>query len=259
MNKDMDSNLKNQESKKHHLYIVLSAFFLTNALIAEIIGTKLFSVESTLGFSPANIQLFEEFPMSFNMTAGVVLWPFVFIITDIINEYFGKEGVKKISYITAGLISYAFLMIWIAIQLSPSSFWIQVNSKDSMGNDFNVDYAFSTILGQGLNIIIASLVAFLVGQILDAYLFEYIKKKTGEKYLWLRSTGSTFVSQLIDSFLVLFIAFYLMPAADKRWSLALVFSVGIINYIYKLAVAVLLTPAIYVMHSVIDRYLEKQK
>ncbi len=197
--------------------------------------------------------------MSFNMTAGVILWPFVFILTDIINEYFGKEGVKKISYITAGLISYAFFMIWIAIQLSPSTYWMEINSKDEQGNFFNIDYAYSAILGQGLNIIIASLFAFLVGQILDAYLFEYIKRKTGDKYLWMRSTGSTFFSQLIDSFLVLFIAFYFMPLPEKKWSLALVFSVGIINYIYKLAMAVLLTPLIYLAHALIDRYLDRKK
>ena len=248
-----------QEHKKHFLYIILCAFFLTNALIAEMIGTKLFSVEATLGFMPVNIKLFEDFPLSFNMTAGVILWPFVFIITDIINEYFGPSGVKKISYITAGLISYSFFMIWIAIHLTPSDYWMQVNGKDSTGNPFDPDFAFSTILGQGLNIIVGSLIAFLVGQILDAYLFEYIKKRTGEKYLWLLATGSTFVSQLIDSFLVLFIAFYLMPAADKKWSLAFVFSVGIINYIYKLTMAVLLTPLIYLLHSVIDKYLGRKQ
>jgi uncharacterized integral membrane protein (TIGR00697 family) len=254
----MEVKEKIQEGKKQHLYIILCAFFLTNALIAEMIGTKLFSVEATLGLPPANINLFEDFPMSFNMTAGVVLWPFVFIITDVINEYFGKVGVKKISYITAALISYAFFMIWIAIQLSPSAFWMEINGKDASGNAFNVDYAFSTILGQGLNIIVGSLFAFLVGQILDAYLFEFIKKKTGEKYLWLRSTGSTFISQLIDSFLVLFVAFYFMPAPDKKWSLALVFSVGIINYIYKMVMAVLLTPLIYISHAVIDKYLGRK-
>ena len=253
----MNSSGKTQEYKKHHLYIVLCAFFLTNALIAEMIGTKLFSLEATLGLSPANLTLFENFPMNFNMTAGVILWPFVFILTDILNEYFGKEGVKKISYISAGLIAYAFLMIWIAIHLSPSEFWLNINSKDEAGNSFNVDYAYSTILGQGLNIIVGSLIAFLVGQIFDAYIFELIKKRTGDNYLWLRSTGSTFVSQLIDSFLVLFIAFYFMPAADKKWSLALVFSVGVINYIYKILMATLLTPLIYVAHSVIDKYLAK--
>lgn len=247
------------ESRKQHLYIILCAFFLTNAILAEMIGTKLFSVEATLGLPPSDIMLFEDMPLSFNMTAGVVLWPFVFILTDIINEYFGKEGVKKISYITTGLIAYAFFMIWIAIRLSPSAYWLEVNSKDGSGNAFNIDYAFSAILGQGMNIIIASLFSFLVGQILDAYLFAYIKKKTGDKYLWLRSTGSTFISQWIDSFLVLFLAFYFLPVPEKKWSLNLVLSVGIINYIYKLTMAVLLTPLIYVAHVLIDRYLGVKK
>lgn len=255
----MEAKPPHFENRKQHLYIILCAFFLTNAILAEMIGTKLFSVEATLGLPPSDIRLFEDMPLSFNMTAGVVLWPFVFILTDIINEYFGKEGVKKISYITTGLIAYAFFMIWIAIQLSPSAYWLEVNGKDNAGNPFDIDYAFSAILGQGMNIIIASLFSFLVGQILDAYLFSYIKKKTGDKFLWLRSTGSTFVSQWIDSFLVLFLAFYFLPAPEKKWSLSLVFSVGIINYIYKLTMAVLLTPLIYLAHVLIDRYLGVKK
>jgi len=246
-------------SKKQKLYIVLAAFFLTNALVAEVIGAKLFSLESSLGFSPVNLTLFEDFPLSFNMTAGVILWPFVFITTDIINEYFGKEGVKKISYITAGFIAYAFLMIWIAIWLQPSDYWMYINNKDVDGNAFNVNYAFGSILGQGLNIIVGSLVAFLVGQLLDAYIFEFIKKKTGNKMLWLRATGSTLISQLIDSFVVLIIAFYIMPAKENKWTLALVVSVGIINYIYKLVVAIIMTPLIYVAHDVIDKFLEVEK
>jgi uncharacterized integral membrane protein (TIGR00697 family) len=241
------------QSKKRTLYLALCCFFLTNALIAEIIGTKLFSLEATLGLPAANLMLLEGWPMSFNMTAGVVLWPFVFILTDIINEYFGKDGVKKISYLTAGCILYAFLMIWVAIQLAPSPQWLQINGQDSTG--FDINHAYSLILGQGLNIIIGSLFAFLVGQLLDAYLFQYIRKKTGERYIWLRATGSTLISQWIDSFLVLFIAFYFMPDASQKWSLSLLFSVGIINYIYKVAVAILLTPLIYVAHALIDRYL----
>jgi len=192
------------------------------------------------------------------MTAGVLLWPFVFITTDLINEYFGKSGVKRISYITAGFIAYSFCMISIAIYVKPSAYWLLINSSDEAGNTLNIDYAFTTVLGQGLNIIAGSLISFLVGQLLDAYIFDYIKKKTGDKKLWLRATGSTVISQLIDSFLVLFIAFYLLPSKEHKWSLALLFSVGIINYLYKLIMAILLTPVIYVAHDSINKYLGKK-
>jgi hypothetical protein len=86
------------------------------------------------------------------------------------------------------------------------------------------------------------------------YIFHYIKKKTGEKYLWLRTTGSTLVSQLIDSFVVLYIAFGI--GAD--WSASLILSVGILNYIYKFTVAILLTPVLYWIHYGIDNYLGKE-
>jgi hypothetical protein len=102
---------------------------------------------------------------------------------------------------------------------------------------------------------VGSITAFLVGQILDAHAFHWIKTITGSKHLWLRATGSTLFSQLIDSFVVLFVAFYLLG----NWSLEQVAAVGIMNYIYKFSVAVLITPLLYIVHYLIDRYLEKEK
>ncbi|MCK5368479.1 MAG: VUT family protein, partial [Cyclobacteriaceae bacterium] len=101
------------QRKKTNLFIVLSAIFLTNAIIAEIIGVKIFSMESSLGFEPAQIKLFGGIILDFNLTAGVVIWPIVFIITDVINEYFGKKGVRKISFLTAFLIAYIFVIIFL--------------------------------------------------------------------------------------------------------------------------------------------------
>ena len=81
--------------KKTNLFIILSGIFLTNALLAELIGIKIFSLEATLGFAQAQLHLLDDWVLDFNLTAGVVLWPVVFVTTDIINEYFGKQGVKK--------------------------------------------------------------------------------------------------------------------------------------------------------------------
>lgn len=245
------------KNKKQHLFIVLGAIFLTNALLAELIGVKIFSLEQTLGWDPANIRLF-GFTLDFNLTAGVMIWPVVFITTDIINEYFGKSGVKKISYIAVGCIGYAFLMIYLVTQLSPADFWMEVNSKDLAGNDFNMNFAFNKIYTQGLGIIVGSIIAFLIGQLLDVIIFQRLRKITGEKMIWLRATGSTLVSQLIDSFVVLAIAFYLLAPAESRWSVSQVISVGSLNYIYKFIVAIALTPLIYLGHYLIDRYLGEE-
>src|SRR5258707_9469814 len=194
------------EQKKNKLFIALAGIFLTNAIIAELIGVKIFSGENSLGLSPANLHVL-GFTMDFNLTAGAVIWPVVFITSDLINEYFGKPGVKRISYLTAGLIAYAFLVIFITIRLPPATWWLEAYSKDGDGNYFNMDFAFNRIFGQGQRIILGSLSAFLLGQLVDVFVFHRMKKIKGNKKLCLRATGSTIVSQLVDSFVVLYIAF----------------------------------------------------
>ena len=235
------------DKKENKLFLLLGGFFIANALIAEFIGVKIFSLEKTLGIAPLSYSLFGE-EMSFNLTAGVVLWPVVFVMTDIINEYFGKRGVRFLSYLAVGLISFAFVMVYAAIHLAPADWWIENAKADGVPN---FQLAFAKIFGQGLWIIIGSLVAFLIGQLLDVLVFQRIKKITGEKHVWLRATGSTLVSQFVDSFVVLIIAFKL--GAD--WSWALVLAVGFNNYFYKFFVAVVLTPIIYFAHWCIDKYL----
>lgn len=238
------------EKKENKLFLVLGGFFIANAIIAEFIGVKIFSLEATIGIKPLSYVLFGE-QMSFNLTAGVVLWPVVFIMTDIINEYYGTRGVKFLSYLTVGLISFAFLMVYAAIHLAPAEWWVQSAAEQGVPN---FQLAFAKIFGQGLWIILGSLVAFLVGQILDVAVFHRLKKMTGENKIWLRATGSTLVSQFVDSFVVLIIAFKL--GAD--WSWALVLAVGFNNYFYKFFVAVVLTPVIYLAHSLIDNYLGEE-
>ena len=236
--------------KGTRLFMILGGFFIANALIAEFMGVKIFSLEQSLGLNPVNWSIFGE-QLSLNLTAGVLLWPVVFVLTDLINEYYGPKGVRFLTNGAIALIIYAFLMIYAAISLTPADWWVGSNVNKGVPD---MQLAYKTVFGQGLWIIIGSLVAFLVGQVLDVYIFHYIKKKTGEKYLWLRTTGSTLVSQLIDSFVVLYIAFGI--GAD--WSTSLILSVGILNYIYKFSVAILLTPVLYWIHYGIDRYLGKE-
>ncbi|KYG80233.1 queuosine precursor transporter [Roseivirga echinicomitans] len=240
-------------NKKTNLFLILAGIFITNALVAELIGGKIFSFEKTLGFSPLDISLMGDFMLQFNLTAGVLLWPVVFITTDIINEYFGKQGVKRITYITVGLIAYAFLVIYLAMKLIPADFWLGVYATDANGNAFNINDAFEKVFSQGLNIIFASLVAFLIGQFVDVYVFHKLREITGHNKIWLRATGSTLISQLIDSFVVLFIAFYFLGS----WPIEQVLAVGLTNYIYKFLIAILLTPLLYIAHYFIDRYLGK--
>ena len=241
------------KDKSTRLFIILSGFFIANALIAEIIGVKLFSLEKTLGLAPADLKLFGN-SFSFNLTAGVLLWPVVFIMTDIINEYYGPKGVRFLSILAIVLIAYSFIMFTGAIGLYPADFWASNYFTDVPDSN----KAFAGIFGQSQAIIIASLAAFLLSQLLDVFIFHKIKKYTGEKSIWLRATGSTLISQLIDSFVVLFIAFYVLPSLtgqSRAWSLAQVMATCIGNYIYKFFVAVILTPVIYLVHNLIEKYL----
>ncbi len=244
----ISSILKDKSTK---LFIIISCFFVANALIAECIGGKIFSFEKLLGLSPSNFTLFGQSGLSFNLTCGVLLWPLEFIVTDIVNEYYGPKAVRRISYTAVVLILYAFIMFYAAIQVPGADFWF--GSQKEKGLD-NMQVAFNGIFGQGMWIIAGSITAFLVSQFVDVYVFHKIKKATGQKYIWLRATGSTLVSQLVDSFIVLFIAFKI----GNGWSWQLVLAICLVNYTYKFSMAIILTPVIYLLENRIEKYLGKE-
>lgn len=182
----------------------------------------------------------------------MLLWPVIFIFTDIINEYFGRRGVKLISYLTVALILYAFLFAYIAISLAPATWWVRVGETQGVPD---MQAAFANTFGQGLWTIGGSVIAFLIGQLIDIAVFQRIRRVTGERYIWLRATGSTAVSQLIDSFVVLYIAFVIGP---QHWPTSLFLAVGTVNYLYKMAAAILLIPLIYLVRRAIQAYLGKE-
>lgn len=243
--------------KPTRLFIILGGFFIANALVAEFIGVKIFALEDTLGWEPFNFNLFgQEGALQFS--AGVLLWPVVFVMTDIINEYYGRKGIRLLSFLAVGMIIYAFIMIFGAIQLAPADWWVTQNETKGVPD---MQSAFQVVFGQGLLIIVGSVMAFLVAQMVDVLSFHRIKRATGEKWVWLRATGSTLISQLFDSFVVLYIAFKLGPQITgiiEPWSWSLLFAVGTVQYAYKFIMAVVLTPIIYLGHYLIDNYLGKE-
>ena len=216
-------------SKKEILFVVLAMFFVTNAIVAEMIGGKLIEI---------NI-----FQYSFKFSMGILPWPVVFLSTDLINEYFGKKGVRRLSVITAGLIGYAFILLYGGMKIPAASF-SPVPDKE-----------FNIVFGQSMWIIVGSITAFLVSQIVDVFVFWFFREITKEKLLWLRTTGSTVISQLIDSFIVLGIGF-LLPG---KISFADFMNVGFTNYTGKLLLAIALTPLIYLGHFLIEKYLGEKE
>jgi uncharacterized integral membrane protein (TIGR00697 family) len=235
-------------NKAHRLFLILTAIFVANAILAELIGVKIFALEETLGVQPFNWNLFGQ-SGSLSFTAGTLLWPIVFVMTDVINEYFGRRGVRMISWLAVFLIIYAFVFAFAAIALAPAGWWIKVGESQGVPD---MQAAFAQIFGQGLWTIGGSVTAFLIGQIVDVGIFHAIRERTGDRHIWLRATGSTLVSQLFDSVIVLYIAFVIGP---QHWPVSLWLAVATVNYTYKVGAAIALTPLIYLFRRVLDAWL----
>ena len=212
-------------NKAQKLFLVLTAIFVANAILAELIGVKIFALEDTLGVSPFNWNLYGQ-TGSLSFTAGTLLWPVVFVMTDVINEYFGRRGVRMISWLAVFLILYAFVFAFAAIALAPAGWWVKVGQAQGVPD---MQAAFAQIFGQGLWTIGGSVTAFLIGQLVDVGIFHAIRKRTGPKHIWLRATGSTLVSQAFDSLIVLYIAFVIGP---QHWPISLWLAVATVNCVF---------------------------
>ena len=167
------------EKRKSNLFVLLAGFFIINAVMGEMIGSKLIHAGPFL------------------LSMGIVPWPIVFLGTDLINEYYGRDSVRRLTFLTAIFITYAFILLYISMQFKASA-------VSPVG-----DEAFNKVFGQSMWIIVGSLAAFLASQLVDVVVFWAIRNRTGKKLLWLRATGSTIVSQVIDTFIVGGIAFWL--------------------------------------------------
>ena len=236
------------EQRAQRLFVVLAAFFVVNAVLAEFIGVKIFALEDTLGLKPLEWNLFGQ-TGSLNFTAGTLLWPIVFIMTDTVNEYYGRRGVRFISWLAVGLILYGFVFAFAAIHLAPASWWTGAAQDQGVPD---LQAAFAAIFGQGLWTIWGSVIAFLIGQLIDVTVFHRIRRRTGQRHVWLRTTGSTAISQLVDSFVVLYIAFVIGP---QHWPTDLFLAVGTLNYLYKMAAALALIPLLYLVRMGVHAYL----
>ncbi len=159
-------------SRRDRVFLVLAGIFITHALLGELIGGKLFTAWGWV------------------MSIGVIPWPVVFVTTDLVNEYYGPAAVRRLTIMAVGLIVYAFALLLVCMQVTAAEI-----SPVS-------DAAFDMVFGQSMWIIVGSLVAFALSQMLDAMVFVVLKKRTGARLLWLRAVGSTVFSQLVDTFVI---------------------------------------------------------
>lgn len=225
--------------RRYWLFIILAGLFITNAVTAELISNKLIQI-------PIEFTLLGSQFGPFATIVGILPWPVVFLLTDLMNEFYGQKAVRRLSWITAGLIAYCFIIVGISLAIP---------AYEIKGSDLADNASYLKVFGQSQMIIVGSICAFLVSQLLDAFLFDKIKHKTGNRFIWLRSTGSTVVSQLIDSYIVLYVGFVL----PGKMSFGTYMSVAPTNYILKLIIAVGLTPLIYLGHYIVRRYLNQSK
>lgn len=212
-------------TKKEILFTVLAGFFITNAVVGELIGGKLIQIGP------------------FTMSIGIIPWPVVFLTTDIINEYFGKKGVRRLTLMTAGLIIYTFILLLAGMSIKASGISPVTNEQ------------FHGVFGQSMWIITGSIIAFLASQLIDVLVFWLIRQRTGKRMIWLRSTGSTVISQFIDTFIVSGIAFWL----PGKLSFTDYMNMASTGYFMKLMIALALTPMIYVGHAIVHRYLGREQ
>ena len=212
------------------LYIWLTGVFVTSLIIADITGSKFFH------FDLFTVQLPALGSYNFvTHSVGMFSFPITFLLTDLVNEYYGRKGARRMTYIGLVMAGLSFTLIFAArkAQVSP----ISPISQDH----------FDAVFGMSNRLYIASLTAYLTGQMCDIFLFGLIKRATRGKYVWLRATGSTIVSQAIDSFLVTTILFAATsnPATNAPYTTHELLETAATGYILKFLIAIALTPLIY--------------
>lgn len=217
------------------LWIVLAAVMITSAVVAELVSVKLFQVPfyAWLGISTP-----------FTLTCGALLWPLVFLTTDTINEFYGRRAVKFVTWVTMAMIGWTFVISYASMQIPAASF-------SPVPDD-----VFAKVFGQSAWIIVGSMTAFLISQLVDVGVFHAIRRRLRGRHIWARATGSTIVSQLIDSFVVIYIAFY-GPTLFGRpgVSFGQAGNISLSSFAYKVGVAVALTPLIYLTHWMVEQWL----
>lgn len=235
------------ERKREVLLLALLTLFVGFFVAAEMLGSKLW--EFTLfGVTPEQMGLSGE--QKFVATAGIFAFPLTFILTDILNEYFGRRMVRLFTFLAIGVNVLLQPVVWASASAPTVSFTPGVTS--SFAHD-----AYQLAFGQQWRIVAASLVAFAIAQFVDAWTFTWLRHKTGGKWLWLRSQGSTLVSQVVDTLVVIFVAFWALPAlaGQPHMSAGQAWTISLTNYVYKFALAVVITPGLYVVHGAVEKWL----
>ena len=205
----------NQKSSAQLIYLILAALFIASLVTSNLIFQKFFYWE------PFGLYRFE-------ISVGILPYPITFLITDVLSEIYGKKKANQV--VIAGIFASFFSMLIILVSdVAPAISNSPINDK-----------TFNTVFGLSPLAVLASMLAYLAAQFIDIRIFHFWKKKTNGKHLWLRNNFSTFSSQFIDTFTVLFLlcSFDILP-----WEIFT--NLLLSGFLFKIVVAALDTPILY--------------
>jgi queuosine precursor transporter len=222
-------------TRQQQLYTYLSGIFVAALLLGDLMGGKAFGVDVHL------FGLRYQQPIS----VGLFAFPITFLLTDIVNEFYGTKGARFLTLLGMWMAVFAYVVLNVS----------QLPAADP--NSFFTDAEFNKVFGIGGKLFVASIIAYLCGQFLDIHVFAFWKALTQSRHLWLRATGSTVASQVVDTFVINYLFWYVFPAVGNAQPrpLGWVTSKAVGEYLIKLLVAVGLTPAIYALHELVVRRL----
>jgi uncharacterized integral membrane protein (TIGR00697 family) len=205
--------------RKQHLYLWLAGIFVTALIVGDLIGGRFFRVGTV------------------DLSSGMLLFPLTFVLTDVVNEFYGSVGAKRLTFLGLGMAGFTFLITRIVLSLPASPRGLSAD-------------VVATVLGSSQRLYVASMSAYLIGQLSDIAIFGMFRRLTGHRLIWLRATGSTLVSQAIDTVVVNFVFL------SGKESVPDITRIVIHSYLIKIVFAVGLTPVIYAAHGLIFRVLK---
>jgi uncharacterized integral membrane protein (TIGR00697 family) len=226
---------------EHKLYVVLAAVFVSCLLLGDIVGGKTIPTFTIAGHDLGPISV------------GIIPFPVTFLLTDVVNDFYGRKGARFLTLLgfAMALLAYGLLQLTTALPVHESTYFTQAE--------------YAKVFGGSAQLFIASMVAYLIGQFLDIQVFQFWKALTQSRHLWLRATGSTVLSQIVDTVMINVIFWMWTAAADphsfmgqktssERWAWVIA-KIGR-EYFIKLVVAILLTPVVYGLHNAIVKWLK---
>jgi uncharacterized integral membrane protein (TIGR00697 family) len=202
------------------LFVYLCAVFVSCLLLGDVIGGKI--IRTPLG------------PIS----VGIIPFPVTFLLTDIVNDFYGRRGARFLTLLGFSMAALAWALLQITTIMPVE-----------VGVTYFTQAEYAKIFGGSAQLFVASMAAYLIGQFLDINVFQFWKAITQSRHLWLRATGSTILSQAIDTVTINVI----FGRVTAGWDWGFIGAKVGREYVIKFVVAVLLTPAIYALHGIIVR------